>query len=78
MGIKYPCLVILKYFMRKKNCFPKKIMSFSITIVNHWSIALILSFPHLKLEFTKIMKVLHLVNYYWFKKNKTSRAKINK
>jgi hypothetical protein len=68
MGIKYPCHVILKFFMKKKDiAFLKKLCHFQLQyIVNHLSIALILSFPHLKLEFTKLMKVLHLVNYYWF------------
>jgi len=77
MGIKCPCHVILNIFMKKKDiAFLKKICHFQLQyIVNHLSIALIFSFPHLKLEFTKIMKVLHWVNYYWFKKNKTSRAK---
>ncbi len=61
MGIKYPCHVILNFFIKKGYCLPKNIMPFLITIVNHLSIALILSFSHLKFEFTKTMKVLHLV-----------------
>lgn len=80
MGIKCPCHVILKFFMKKKDiAFLKKLCHSQLQcIVNYLSIALILSFPHLKLEFTKIMKVLHLVNYYWFKKKQNKQGQKNK